>query len=93
MAAILQTFSDAFFLMKTLNKFQMKFHWNMFLRVKIDNMLALVEIMAWHGTGTEPLSDPMMTQFTDAYVRHPTSVSNAWSHGDGKHGVDLIHQD
>ena len=26
---------------------------------QIDNNLALVQIMAWHGTGEKPLSDPM----------------------------------
>ena len=26
----------------------------------IDNMLELVEIMAWHQSGDKPLSEPMM---------------------------------
>ena len=34
----------------------------------IDNMLALVQVIAWHLTGDKPLSEPVMTQFTDAYV-------------------------
>ena len=34
----------------------------------IDNMPASVQIMAWRRTGDKPLSDPMMTQFTDAYI-------------------------
>ena len=25
--------------------------------------------MAWHWTGDKPLSEPMLTQFTDAYMR------------------------
>ena len=37
----------------------------------IDNMSALVQIMAWRQTGNKPLSDPMMTHFTDTYMHHP----------------------
>ena len=36
----------------------------------IDNNPALVQIMAWHRTGDKPLSEPMLTQFTDANMRH-----------------------
>ena len=36
----------------------------------IDNMSALVQIMAWRYSGDKPLSEPMLTQFTDAYIRH-----------------------
>ena len=36
----------------------------------IDNKPALVEIMAWRQIGDKPLSEPMLTQFTDAYMRH-----------------------
>ena len=35
-----------------------------------DNIPALVQIMAWRRPGTKPLSEPMLTQFTDAYMRH-----------------------
>ena len=60
MAAISQTaFSSAFPWMKTF-EFQIKFHWNMFLKGVIDNMAALVQIMAWHRSGDKPLSEPMM---------------------------------
>ena len=34
----------------------------------IDNNPALVEIMAWRQIGAEPLSEPMLTRFTDAYM-------------------------
>ena len=34
------------------------------------NKWALVQIMAWRRTGDEPLSEPMLTQFTDAYIWH-----------------------
>ena len=36
----------------------------------IDNNLALVEMMAWRRINEKPLSEPMLTQFTDAYMRH-----------------------
>ena len=37
---------------------------------EIDNMAALVQIMAWRRPGTKPLSESMMNKFTDAYMRH-----------------------
>ena len=35
----------------------------------IDNKSALVQVMAWRRTGDEPLSEAMMIQFNDAYMR------------------------
>ena len=31
---------------------------------------ALVQIMAWRRTGDKQLSEPMLIQFMDAYMRH-----------------------
>ena len=39
-------------------------------RSLIDNKPALVQVMAWRRTGDKPLSEPMLTQFADAYLRH-----------------------
>ena len=36
----------------------------------IDNKSALVQVMAWRRTGDKPLPEPMLTHFTDAYMRH-----------------------
>ena len=36
----------------------------------INNIPALVEIMAWRQSGDKPLSEPMLAQFNDAYMRH-----------------------
>ena len=36
----------------------------------IGNKPALVRVMAWRRPGDKPLSEPMLTQFTDAYMRH-----------------------
>ena len=39
-------------------------------RSPINDMTALVEVMAWCQTGDKPLSESMLTQFTDTYMRH-----------------------
>ena len=36
----------------------------------VNNKSALVQVMAWHCTGDKPLPEAMLTQFTDAYMRH-----------------------
>ena len=33
----------------------------------INNIPAMVQIMVWHGSGDKPLSEPMMTLFTDSF--------------------------
>ena len=39
-------------------------------RSPVDNKPALVQVMAWCRIGDKPLSEPMFTQFTDAYIWH-----------------------
>ena len=39
-------------------------------KVSVDYKSALVQVMAWHRTGEKPLPKSMLTQFTDAYIRH-----------------------
>ena len=39
-------------------------------RSPIDNKPAVVQVMAWRRIGDKPLPEPMMGQFTDAYMRH-----------------------
>ena len=43
----------------------------------IDNNPALVQIMAWRQIGDKlkPVSEPMLTQFTDAHMRHLGQMS------------------
>ena len=36
----------------------------------IDNNPALVKVMAWYWIGDKPLSETMLTWFTDACMRH-----------------------
>ena len=40
----------------------------------IDNMLTLVQIMAWCWTGDKPLSETMMAKVADIYMHHPASM-------------------
>ena len=41
----------------------------------INNIPALVQIMAWRWTGDKPLSEPILVCCTDAYMRHLPSLS------------------
>ena len=41
---------------------------------------ALLQIMAWRKTGDKPLSEPMMVEFPDAYMRHSMSKLTKMSH-------------
>ena len=41
----------------------------------INNMTALVQIMAWRRIGDKPLSEAMLVCFIDAYMRHSASMS------------------
>ena len=44
-------------------------------RSPIDNKPALVQGMAWRQTGAKPLPEPMMTQYTEAYMRNYSGMS------------------
>ena len=39
-------------------------------RSSIDNKPALVQVMAWCQIGDKPLSEPILTRITDAYMQH-----------------------
>ena len=41
----------------------------------INNIPALLQIMAWRQSGAKPLSEPMLTQFTDTYMQHLGDMS------------------
>ena len=72
--AILETtFSNAISWMK-MDEFRSIFHRSLFLKVQLSNIPELVQIMAWRRTGDKPLSEPMMTQFNDAYMRHSAAM-------------------
>ena len=44
-------------------------------RSPIYNKLALVQVMACRLFGAKPLPEPILTQFTDAYVQHLGEIS------------------
>ena len=44
-------------------------------KVRINNIPVLVQTMAWCRPGNKPLSEPLMVEFTDVYMRHSASVS------------------
>ena len=45
----------------------------------IYNKSTLVQVMARCRTGDKPLSEPMLTHFTDAYMPHQGDMSWGWS--------------
>ena len=70
MAAISPTtFSNAFSRMKILIKISLKF----VPKGQIDNILVLVQIMAWRRPGDKPLSEPMMASLLK-HMRHSASM-------------------
>ena len=73
MDAISQTpFSSAFSWMKIF-EFRLKFHW--VPKSSINNIPALVQIMAWRRPGDKPLSEPMMVNLpTHICVTRPQWV-------------------
>ena len=44
-------------------------------RSPIDNITALFLLMAWCRPGDKPLTEPMLTHFIDAYMRHSGEIS------------------
>ena len=74
MAAISQTtFWYIFSLIKIL-EFRLKFHWKFVPRGPINNILPLVQIMAWRRPGDKPLSEPMMVRL----LRHLCVTRPQW---------------
>ena len=47
-------------------------------RSPINIKPALVQVMAWRQTGDKPIPEPMLTQFTDAYMRHLGELNTIW---------------
>ena len=73
MAVISQTtFSNTFSWMKM---YVLQFLWSFVPKRPINNIPELFQIMAWRRIGDKPLYEPMLTQFTDAYMRHQGEMS------------------
>ena len=41
----------------------------------VGNKSALAQVMAWRQTGDKPLPEPMLTQFTNAYMGRQGEMS------------------
>ena len=54
---------------KAFNRIPIQISLNFVPMSPLDNNSALVQVMAWR-IGDKPLPEPMMTQFTDVYMRH-----------------------
>ena len=52
------------------DKIPIKISLKLVLKSPIDNKPASVQVMAWRRTGNKSLTEPMLTKFTDAYMRH-----------------------
>ena len=66
MAAISETFSDVFLWFYILIGISMKY----VPEEPIDNTSGFVQAMAWWRASDKPFLEPILTQFTDAYLRH-----------------------
>ena len=70
MAAILADANFKFILLNEKDRIRIQISQQCDHRSPIDINLALVQIMAWRRRGDKPLPEAMLTQFTDAYMRH-----------------------
>ena len=52
------------------DKIQIQISLKLVPRSPIDHKLALVQVMAWCRTDDKPLTEAMLTWFTDTYMRH-----------------------
>ena len=69
-AVISQTsFSNAFSMHEKF-RISIQISLNFVLKGSINNKAVLVEVMTWRRTGYRPLSESMLTQLGDAYIRH-----------------------
>ena len=57
------------------DKISIKMSLKLVPRSPIDNKPAFVQVMAWCRTYDMQLPEPMLTQFTDAYIRHSGEMS------------------
>ena len=71
-AAIFQTTLLNEFSWMKMYKFRLRFHWSLF--PQINNIPALVQIMAWRRPGVKPLSEPMMVNL----LRHLCVTRPQW---------------
>ena len=76
-SVISQTTSSSAFPWIKMSELRLKFHWSLFLRVHpINNIPALVQIMAWRRPGDKPLSEALVVRLlTHICVARPHCCS------------------
>ena len=68
------TFSTTFPWMKTV-VFWFKYHWSLFQNVQLTICMSkMVHVMDFCWSGDTPLSEPMLTKVTEAYMRQLASI-------------------
>ena len=75
MAAILTEDNCKYIFLNENDRIPIRIWLKLVLRSLIDNKTALVQVMTWHQIGAKPLSKPMLTRFTDAYLRQKGEMS------------------
>ena len=70
MAAILADVNFKFIFLNENDRIPIRISLKFVPRSPIDNEPTLVQVMAWRRTDNKPLHEQMLTQFTDAYIRH-----------------------
>ena len=70
MAAILSDDNFKYIFLNENDKIPIRISLKFVSRGSIVNKPALVQVMAWRRTGDKPLPELMLTQSTDAYMRH-----------------------
>ena len=74
--SLMVMFSNAFSY-KNINLIWLEFHWDLFLRVNLTTIHSrwFRYQLDWCWTGDKPLPEPVMTQFTEAYMHNWISMS------------------
>ena len=74
------TFSNAFSGMK-LYEFRLRFHWRLIVpEVRMNDILSLIQILAWRRPGEKPLSETMMVKLLmHICVTRPQWVKYGWN--------------
>ena len=75
MACISRTSLTNQFLWMKILEFWLKFQWTLSIKGPINDILALVHIMAWCRKGDKSLSEPRMDKVYDTYIRHSASMN------------------
>ena len=91
MAAIFRTTFSSGFPCMEMYELRLKFHWSLFRKGSINNIPALVQIMAWRRPGDKLLSEPMMvSSSTHICVTRPQWVNTLRPRQNGHHFAEDV---